>query len=337
MPFRDIVGHGPVVHLVSRAVSRDTLPPSLLLAGPDGVGKRRVAVAIAQVLNCAAVGATSAGGVDACGECGPCGRIERGGHADVVVLEPADNGAIAVDVVRHATSQATYRPFEGRRRVVIVDDADRLVGAAQNALLKTLEEPPPSSCFVLVTSRPDALLATVRSRCQRLGFGQLTIDEVATVLARTQDGTPAEVRAAAASSGGSVGRALRLATGELARAREAAVVFMESVARARDGRGRLESAKAMSPKGRGGASVRQDLRRRLEAMTSLLRDIELVAAGADVQRLANADLVDRMEGLSRVYGGRRAVAAFDAVERAREAVDANVSPKVVSDWLACQL
>ncbi len=88
-------------------------------------------------------------------------------------IEPGETGSIKVDQVREAIDRTAYRPFEGRRRVVIVDDADAMQLEAQNALLKTLEEPPSASMFVLVTSRPDVLLPTVRSRCQRLRFGRL--------------------------------------------------------------------------------------------------------------------------------------------------------------------
>ena len=99
-------------------------------------------------------------------------------------IEPGETGAIKVDQVRDAIERSAYRPFEGRRRVVIIDDADAVLVEAQNALLKTLEEPPSASMFVLVTSRPDVLLPTVRSRCQRLRFGRLAPADVADVLIR---------------------------------------------------------------------------------------------------------------------------------------------------------
>ena len=122
-------------------------------------------------MNCLSLDQT--GGEDACGTCASCKRIARGVHADVLLVEPGESGTIKIDQVREAIDRAAYRPFEGRRRVVIVDDADALNAEAQNALLKTLEEPPAASTFVLVTSRPDMLLPTVLSRCQRLRFGRL--------------------------------------------------------------------------------------------------------------------------------------------------------------------
>ena len=171
MPFRDIAGHRHLLELVAGAASRGSLPPSLIFAGPEGVGKRLAAVALAQFVNCASRGRT--GIPTACGTCAACTRIARGVHADVLVVEPGDTGSIKIDQVREAIERTGYRPFEGRRRVVIVDDADAMQHVAQNALLKTLEEPPSASMFVLVTSRPDMLLPTVRSRCQRLRFGRL--------------------------------------------------------------------------------------------------------------------------------------------------------------------
>ena len=91
----------------------------------------------------------------------------------MLIVEPGDNGSIKIDQVRDVDRSRGYRPFEGRRRVVIIDEADALVPQAQNALLKTLEEPPSVVDFILVTSRPDSLLPTVRSRCPRLRFRPL--------------------------------------------------------------------------------------------------------------------------------------------------------------------
>ena len=335
MPFRDVVGHGRILRLIARAVSRDTLPPSLLFVGPEGVGKQLVAVALAQVQNCLTVTETPAFAVDGCGQCSACGKISRRSFADVLYVEPGESGSILIDQIRHAVNQSAYRPFEGRRRVVIIRDADRLVSAAQNALLKTLEEPPEASQFVLVTSRPDVLLPTVRSRTQRLGFGQLTVGEVVQVVGR-EGLDPSAVQAAAAAAGGSAGRALALASGELVSARDAAVGVLRNVSTARDARARIDAAKEFVGKSRAGGAARQDLTRRLGALTSLLRDVELLAAGS-TQSLANADVVDSLTTLSRTYGGARGVKAFASVGTALDAVERNVSPKVVADWLACQL
>src|SRR4051812_22905956 len=113
MPFRDIAGHRHLLELIARAASRSTLPPSLIFAGPAGVGKRMSAVALAQLMNCLSLDRTG----DACGECASCKRIARGVHADVLMVVPGETGAIKIDQVREVIERTAYRPFEGRRRV----------------------------------------------------------------------------------------------------------------------------------------------------------------------------------------------------------------------------
>jgi DNA polymerase-3 subunit delta' len=326
MPFSSITGHRPVVELLSRAVARQALPPSLIFAGPEGVGKRLTATALAQALNCARVDKA-----DACGTCPACTRIGRGVHADILLVEPGDSGTIKVDQVREAIDSAAYRPFEGRRRVVIVDDADALMPEAQNALLKTLEEPPPASVFVLITARPDMLLATVRSRCQRIRFGPLHPQDVAAVLVRDHGYAAADAQAAAAASGGSVGRALAEGGEEAMEAREAAARLLGTAASS-DPRRLLDGAKAFA-----GGADRDALSRRLLAMSSLLRDLGLLAVNAGDEVLANADLRPQLQALLRTYDAPRAIDAFGVVDRAIDALDRNASPKIVADWVALHL
>jgi DNA polymerase-3 subunit delta' len=367
MPFRDIAGHRHLFELLTAAVGRGTLPPSLIFAGPEGVGKKMAAMALAQLVNCQAlpqsgVAETSAqpdmfgmiaepvarhspsvgspaGGAsatlefDACGVCASCTRIARGVHADVLTIAPGETGAIKVDQVRDAIERAGYRPFEGRRRVVIIDEADRILAEAQNALLKTLEEPPSASMFVLVTSRPDLLLPTVQSRCQKLRFGRLEAGEIADVLITRHDYEPADAHAAASVADGSIGLALQGASDEFAEARDAAAGLLRGVAMASDPRRRLDSAKTLL----GASSDREELSRRLRALSSLLRDLGVLLARADHRWLANADLQPFLSGLVKAFDGDRTDRAFSAVDRALAALDRNASPKIVADWLAFQI
>ena len=339
MPFDEIVGHRAVVARISSAVARDSLPPSVLLTGPGGVGKRLLATAVAQALNCGAPRRAAArGAIDGCGGCSACRRIASGTYSDVLFLEPGESGSITIDQVRVAIEQVGYRPFEGRRRVIVVDDADLLVPAAQNALLKTLEEPPACSQLVLVTARPDMLLDTVRSRCPRLRLGLLGVREIEEILRRR--GIAERVAGpAAAVAGGSAGRALQMTSRDQERTRAAAVGLLRSVSTARDARGRLAGAKdfaAGKRSKRAPAADRQELRERLRAVASLLRDAAVVSAGAGVQ-LANADIDGPLRELAATWGGARGPRAFAAVAEALDAMDRNVSPKVVADRVACRL
>jgi DNA polymerase-3 subunit delta' len=225
VPFREIAGHDHLKQLIARAAVRGTLPPSLIFAGPAGVGKAMMALALAQFLNCLAPAEE-----DACGECASCRRIVRGVHADVLRIEPGDTGSIKIDQIREAIERAAYRPFEGRRRVVIIDHAEQMVVNAQDAILKTLEEPPNASTFILVTDTPDTLLPTIRSRCQRLRFGRLSPGDVAEVLIARHEYAEADAHAAASLSDGSVGRALEGGSEDFVDARAAALQLLETVA-----------------------------------------------------------------------------------------------------------
>ena len=336
MPFRTIIGHRRLVSLVSRAIARETLPPALLFAGPAGVGKRRTAVAIAQALNCLQPVTTDIG-IDACGECASCRRIERAVHPDVIMIEPGDTGTIKVEQVRDVIDRAGYRPFEGRRRAVIVDEADAMMPAAQNALLKTLEEPPSASVFILVSSMPDALLATVLSRCSRLRFGMLAPAEVAESLMRDHEYAEADARAAAADADGSIGRALEAQSVDLTDARALAQRLLEQTARISDPARRIEVAKELTAKKSSAASERDQLAVCLRVMASLLRDLGILASRADTSSLANADLQEPLSRLTAAFDSERSMRAFGAVDRALAALERNASPKVVADWLVLQL
>lgn len=343
MPLSSIVGHRQLLHLLSRGVSRGTLPPSLIFEGPDGVGKRLAATALAQMLNCEtpASPANSDGlPIDACGRCRACLRIARGSHSDVLLLAPGDTGHINIDQVREAIDRAAFRPFEGRRRVVIIDRAEALLGPAQNALLKILEEPPSASVFVLVTAQPDMLLPTVRSRCPKLRFGPLSTADVVHVLMQAHGIDSPEARAAAAGSGGSVGRALESRGRESGEARERAARLLEALATESDPRRKLERAKEFvgsgSPKGQASAE-REQLARRLDALSALLRDIQVLASDADERWLSNLDLAPALRRLVGAFDRARATSAFSSIGRALDALDRNASPKIVADWIVFQV
>jgi DNA polymerase-3 subunit delta' len=350
MAFRNVYGHRRALGLLSRALAQRTLPPSLVFAGPEGVGKRRIAMAVAQAINCLSprkdqVSAPDSHGtsvplpVDACGECAACRRIERRVHPDIVWLSPIeDRATVALEQVRTLNEQVGYRPFEARSRVVIVDNAaDVLLPPSQNALLKTLEEPPSGTVFILVTAQPEGLLATVRSRCPHVRFGPLSAADVAACLQQDHGVAPADARAQAAVSDGSIGVALGAAA--LAGARTGVERVLTAVAGARDARGRLDVAKEIVGKASKGTGVgeRDSLAVHLRLLHGLLRDIGILSTRADAGALANADLAAALERIAPAFDRDRLVRAFAAVDRALGALDRNASPKIVADWLVLQL
>ena len=313
------------------------MPPAVLMAGPPGVGKRLTAVAVAQAINCLQPKSSAEFERDACGECASCRRIARGVHPDVITVEPGESGSIKIEQLRDVIDRSQYRPFEGRKRVVIIDEADAAGADAQSALLKTLEEPPSASVFILISSIPDALLPTVLSRCPRLRFGPLAPAEVARVLMTEHGYSEHDARAAAADADGSIGRALEAQSEDLTEAREAAQRLLQETARNTDPVRRIGLARDLTDVKGTPAEERNRLAIRLRSLGSLLRDIGIIASGGNRAMLANTDLEAQLEKLSSTFDVDRSLRAYAAVDRALVALDRNASPKVVADWLLLEL
>ena len=347
MTLREIIGHRRLTMLIAKAIERESLPPTLLFAGPPGVGKWAVARATAQALNCldpstrAPLASQEAHSlragpdrselaIDACGKCRSCDRIARGVHVDVIALEPDDRASIKIDVVRDVLSRTSFRPFEGRKRAVLIREADTLEPASQNSLLKSLEEPPPGTMFILTTAVPGALLPTVRSRCMRLRFGRLTSNEVAAGLMRDHDYDDTQARETAPLADGSLGQALALIDNDLSMFRDLAIGLLRHTAGRADTQSRVQAASALHTGGSKKERTREDVAIVLRLIASMLRDLEAINAGADRAVLANPLLTRDLEPLARAYSGDRARAAFARRPPPKLLIDVDrVAPRII--------
>jgi DNA polymerase-3 subunit delta' len=331
VPFSSVVGHSQLVGLLKQAVLAKRVPQSLLFAGPDGVGKRTVALALAQAINC---GQPAPDG-DACGRCNACVRITKGQYADVVVVDKGNEASIKIQALRTRILDAVgYRPFEGARRVFIIEPADAMTEQAQDALLKTLEEPPPSAVIILVTAFPDLLLATIRSRCRKLRFGPLAERDVERVLVERAGVDAVAARRRSAASSGSVSRALAVEEDEFEEDRRVALDLVAAAARGSVS-GRLQAAAAFA-KHAAKRRAREAAGARVAIVFSILRDLATLSSARSVP-VVNADLEDRLAALAAAYPLARLTTALDTVGEAQAALGRNASPKIVADWLSVSL
>jgi len=215
--MRDVIGQRRLLDRLSAQALRGDVAHAYGLSGPRSIGKRTVALRLAQTLNCETEPRVAGG----CGHCRACLLIERGAHPDVLeVTRTEDRRDIAIEQIRGLQQDLSLRPLEGRRRVAIVDDAADLSEHAEVALLKTLEEPPKHAVLLLLTPSPEHLLETIRSRIQPLPFRLVPAREIESGLERRFGKSAARYAAAAA---GRPGLAIRLASDDAARRERSAV------------------------------------------------------------------------------------------------------------------
>ncbi len=184
--FADVVGQEPVVRTLRHAVERDNVHHAYLFVGSRGTGKTSMAKILAACLNCEH-GPT----IEPCGECQSCLSIAAASSLDVIEMDAASNNS--VDDIRELRESVAYAPVSGRRKVYILDEAHMLSTAAWNAFLKTLEEPPPNTVFVLATTEAQKVPATVVDRCHRFDFHRPTVEQIASVVRRTAQAEDIEI------------------------------------------------------------------------------------------------------------------------------------------------
>ena len=322
------VGHAATIEGLLRAAADRRLAHALLLSGPDGIGKFLAAEWLAFGLLCAK------GPGRPCGACGPCKRLLAGTHADILVVDPEAEGEeeIKISRITHRERDAqanvgdflALRPMEGGWRVVILRDADRMNEEAQNALLKTLEEPGTSTLLALVTARPESLLATTRSRCVAVALRPLGREAAAGIL-RGQGIDATEAAALARWSGGAPGAALALhaRAATAMRARIAAVLAgtLDPLAAA----GEISDLEGEFPGRTPTAQGRARARTCLDLLLAVLVDVERAAAGADPSSLAHGDLASRGPEPGDGLRARR----LEVCLQARQDVEANLNPDAI--------
>jgi DNA polymerase III subunit delta' len=318
-----IVGHEKILSLLERTVISGLPAHAYLFTGPDGIGKRLVAEQFARWLNCPDLGH------DERTACSVCRRIRQGNHPDVI-LEKPDKGRIRIDRIRTIQSFFVYAPVEGRFRVCVIDDAHTMNRPAQNALLKTLEEPPAGRILILVTSTPFLLLPTVRSRCRRIRFGALPTGVLATLL--QGKGIPAErASVLAAMSAGSVSRATHMNASDFFELREKMISALTDPG-ARSMPGLLDLSMELSKDKRSAVEA-------LEMALTLLRDLMLTAVSPNASGVIHGDFLDRMNAAAQHLSADRILSLYEDVVRASELIESeiNVNRNLVMDVLLLRI
>jgi DNA polymerase-3 subunit delta' len=339
VPGWPVWGNTAAVLALRRALSNGSLGHAYLFTGPPGIGRRTLALALAMAVNCERIqpGVTPEAETAPCGECRSCRHILRGIHPDVRVISLAAqaaeserkgtrNASITIETIRDLKDEAYQRPNEGRKRVYLIAEAEALNDASVSALLKVLEEPPPHVLFLLVAPNAEAVLPTIRSRCQPVALHAQPRPAVADWLVR-EHGAALDVAAqVAALAVGRPGAALTLlAEPERAAARAEAVDGFLTMVEA-GGIAPFRAIDALEKRWKNGGEDRTSVMTELDTWLGCWRDALLIAVG---QR----DLVTHRAQLARLerLAARPLPALHTAVAAVEEAVvrlDRNVNPRL---------
>ncbi len=337
--FDRLIGNPNAKITLRRLISGGRVPHSFLFAGDKGVGKRQFALELGKSLLC-----REPVSGEACGVCAACRRCESfafpksddkdahkkvilSGHSDLGTVIPY-NRNILVDAIRDLEREANFLPSEGNARVFIVDDADKMNDAATNALLKTLEEPAATTYIFLVTSRPDKLLPTIRSRCQMLRFAPVETSEIEKFLIADRAFSHDEARLAARLSRGSVGRAVSMDITALRTMRQRMLDVLTSSILASDRAALLKTSEEMND-----AKNKDGFEESIDILESLIHDVWKLSVGEAGSEITNADLENELTSLAGPADRDALSSWLAAIETLRANLIVNINKRVSTDAL----
>ena len=328
------IGHDKAVNVLSRSMDSGRLSHAYLLAGPRHVGKMTLAMDLAKALNCLEDDKP-------CGECGQCTRIDRRLHADVQVVgmeagEPGEGPrrvTIGIDQVRDVQKEASLKPYEGRYRVFIFDEAERMSEDAANSLLKTLEEPPDQVVLVLLAPDAGALLPTLVSRCQVLELRPVPRALIAAELEAHHGVDGARADEIARLSGGRPGWAISAAAGPeiLESLSEKLGSFQDIVQSGLEERFAYAASLASSM-----ARNREAGRQELTSWLAWWRDVLLVNHGTP-QFVTHLSDMERLKALAAGLSSAQVARAIGAIGETMEHLERNANPRLALESMMLEM
>ena len=311
MSFERIVGQDAAVMTLRKRLDSGVLPHALLFTGPDGVGKRTVAMELARCLVCPQRG---------CGECSHCRKASAGTHPDIGVVKPNDKSNINLPEIEGILKRVSMKPFEAAVHVVVVDDADRMNDECQNSFLKILEEPAPGTHFILVTSELRRLYPTVVSRCQRVTFNLLDENSLRTVLSGRKDADPANTVRTARLARGSLARIAQMDEGELEAAEERAFQMLSAAHSTEPDRMPPDRSR----------TTKDEALLEIDALADAFRDMLVLSVTTTAPaRLLNPDRADALRRAASRYSAHRISDVLDTLGTARENIENSLNLRLV--------
>lgn len=309
-----IIGHQQILEQLYHAIASNRVAGAYLFVGLANVGKETVALHFAKSINCLS------SGEGACGTCLSCRKSDDGNHPDLQIIRPS--GAwIKIDQIRELQKRIIYRPLEGVRKVYILTEAERMNLEAANCLLKTLEEPPADSVLILLTANLDALLPTIRSRCQIIPFHPLPISELAGHLMQRFNIDETQAFSISTVAGGAVGKALALV--------QEGAEFDEDIPEIMTVGNRLDAFRI--------AEKWAEQPETLDHLVTWYRDLVMLHQGAPAALLTHVHHAEQLKELTPHYSRLQLQSAIKAIFETKAMLQRNVNATLALEVLALKL
>ena len=323
MNFDQIRGHRKILELLTRVVHTKRLAHAYVFSGLEGIGKRLTALALAKNLLC------SSGGGKSCGTCSACIQVDRGSHPDLMIIEP-EKGVITIDSIRNLKRELSRKSFSGGYKVCLIDDAEKMNLQAENALLKTLEEPTPDTVIILITGKPYRLLPTVLSRCQHLKFQPLALFDASELIMAGVAGVERDDSLLMASlTGGSPGKAFTLKMGQLKGLRDSWINQSRFCAQADEENFFVGEENFLSDK--------EDVDLKLNLLRLWYRDLVLYKIYGNVDCVLNKDKTEEIASQSSAFSLEKLLNALLGTEKYSTKLEYNANPQLTLEAILMML
>lgn len=313
LSFHDIIGHEQIKEHFQKAIANNKVSHAYILTGEAGMGRKSLANAFALTLLC------EKGKSEPCMECHACKQVLSGNHPDLIYVEHEKPGSIGVDDIRKQINDTIMvRPYSSYYKIYIVDEAEKMTQQAQNALLKTIEEPPSYAVIILLTTNQDAFLPTILSRCVQLKLKPLKDFVVKSYLTEHMQIAEADADIYAAFARGNLGRAIALASSEDFNLMRQEVLHLLKHVKDADISELLDYIRKLK-------EDNLDIYECLDFMQLWYRDVLLYKVTKDINLLVFKDEYQSINEISQVSGYDGLEQILDAIDKARVRLDANVN------------
>ena len=309
MSFSEIIGQERPVRILQSSLKKGDVSHAYLFYGPEGIGKRLTALNFAKAMNCLSLDDNS------CGECIHCKKFDNENFPDFSVVEPAD-GNIKIEIIRELQRKISFRPYEGKFKVIFIDGAEEMTLGAANSFLKTLEEPP---------------LPTIVSRCQKIQFNLIPVKTIKNILIKEKQITPEDAHLMASYSQGRLGKALEMGIRDIIKMRNEILNLMQSAS--------FDEMDLIFKKNKVWSSDKgkKNIEIILASILNIVRDMAVLKGTRNEKLIVNLDVKDQLISLIRVSNINQLIFLFYSIEETIRHFKKNINAQLLLDTLMIKM